>query len=314
VRTFNIRGSLRLASNNRPAEMIRVDLKKFTGETVNTTFTRANGDFEFAGLTSGNYVLEVAEEGYEPIRESVDVHGTSRLGVFLFLREPLKIGEGASTDASVDARELALSPRASEALNKGRHELFAKKNPTGSLKHFQKLAKEAPDFFEAHYYMGVAYADTGKLSEAEAELRVAIDRGESYVPSYVTLASILSHQNRFAEAEPLARKAIALEPAAWPGHFELARSLLGLNRTDDALQSARSALERKKDSADLHLLLANIHIRRRDTPNLLTALDSFLALRPEGPMSDRVRATRKQLLENLAQAGAAPPANQPPPL
>jgi tetratricopeptide (TPR) repeat protein len=292
--------------------MIRVDLKTFTGEIVNTSFTRTNGEFEFAGVGSGNYVLEVTEEGYEPIRESVDIHGTGRTGIFLYLREPLKVGATTSTAPSVDARELALSQKASDALNKGRHQLFAKKNPAGSLKHFRKLVKEAPHFYEAHYYMGMAYADSGHLPEAEAELRTAIAGGESHAPSYVTLASVLCNQDRFAEAEPLARKAVGLEPSAWAGHFELARSLLGLNRTQEAYASAQAALEKKRDSAELHLLLANIHIRRREAPALLAALDSYLALRPEGSMSEQVRATRKKVLDTIAQADAARSHNQPP--
>lgn len=313
TRTLQIRGTLRRASNNSGVEMVRVDLKRFTGETVSSTFTRSNGEFEFAGLSSGNYILEVVEEGFEPIREAVELFGTGRTGIFLYLREPLKMGEGTSKAPSVPARELALSSRAADALNRGRLELFDRKNPAGSLKHFQRLLKEAPGFFEAHYYMGVAYADSGRLPEAEAALRSAIAGGGSHAPSFFTLASLLCNQSRYAEAEPLARKAVELDPGAWPGHFELARSLFGLNRTEDALASAQAALEKKKDAADLHLLLANIHIRRRDAPALLAALDGYLALRPEGPMSNQVRATRKQLLENVEQARATQAPAKPPP-
>jgi hypothetical protein len=312
TRTFDIRGVVRLASNNNGVAMVRVDLKRFTGETVNSTFTRSNGEFEFAGLASGTYILEVVEEGFEPIRESVELFGTGRTGISLYLHEPLKMG-GTSKATSVPARELALSSRAADALNRGRLELFDRKNPAGSLKHFQRLLKEAPGFYEAHYYMGVAYADSGRLPEAEAALRSATAGGGSHAPSFFTLASLLCNQGRFAEAEPLARKAVELDPDAWPGHFELARSLFGQNRTEDALASAQAALGKKSDSADLHLLLANIHMRRRDGPGLLAALDSYLGLRPEGSMSDQVRAMRKQLLENMEQARSKQaPAKQPP--
>jgi tetratricopeptide (TPR) repeat protein len=310
-----IRGALRLASNHQGVEGIRVELKQFTGETVSVVYTNSNGNFEFLGVPSGAYVLEVAEKGYEPIRESVEVRHTSRMGLLLFLREAPGTAENAPAAPVVSARELALSPSAAEWLRKGRLELFARNNPKASLQHFQKLLKQAPHFYEAHYYLGLAYLNSDRLPEAETELRTAITGGnESHAPSYITLASLLSNQQRFADAEPLARKAIALEPARWPGHFELARSLLGLNRAKEAYQSAQEALEKKKDSPDLHLLLAEICIRRQDARGLLAALDAYLALEPKGPMSDRVRATRKQLLENMAQAGAPPPAEQPPPL
>ncbi len=314
TRTYVISGMLRLASTNQGADMIRVELKRFTGESVNTAFTNSTGQFEFGGLTGGEYVLEVIEEGYEPIRESIELRGSLRAMVTLYLRAPLKLGQGSSSAPSVPARELALSPKAAEALQKGRQELFDRKNPAASLKHFQRLAKEAPDFFEAHYFIALALAETGRSKEAEDSLRLSIQQGgESHALSLVTLASMLSNQQRFAESEPLARKAVALDPDAWPGHFELARSLLGLNRADEAHRAAQAALEKKKDSPDLHLLLADICIRREDAQGLLAALDAYLALQPQGPMSDRVRATRQQLLENMAQAGAAPAPKPPPP-
>lgn len=314
TRTYVISGIVRLASTNQGVEMVRVELKRFTGESVNTAFSNSTGLFEFGGLAGGEYVIEVIEEGYEPIRETIDLRGSLRAMVTLSLRAPLKLGEGPSTQPSVPARELALPSKAAEALQKGRHELFDKKNPAASLKHFQRLAKEAPDFYEAHYFMALALAESGRNKEAEDSLRLSIQQGrESHAPSLVTLASLLSNQQRFAEAEPLARKAVALDPDPWSGHFELARSLLGLNRADEAQRAARTALEKKKDSPDLHLLVADICIRRQDAQGLLAALDAYLALQPEGPMSDRVRATRKQLLENMGQAGAAPGRKQPPP-
>lgn len=308
-----IRGALRLASDHRGVEGIRIELKQITGETLSVAYTTSNGNFEFLGVPSGTYMLEVTEKGYDQIRESVEVRHTSRTGVLLFLREPPGTAVDAPAAPPVPASELALSPDAAELLRKGRHELFARNNPKASLKHFQKLVQEAPDFYEAHYYMGLAYLNSDRMPEAEAELRAAVAGGsESHVPSLVTLAAMLSNQQRFADAEPLARKAIALEPAGWPGHFELARSLLGLNRAQEAHQSAQAALEKKRDAPDLHLLLAEICIRRQDARGLLAALDAYLALEPKGPMSDRVRATRKQLLDNMAQAGAQPPAKQPP--
>lgn len=314
ARTYTVQGFLRLGSTNQALEMIRVDLKLFSGETVNSTFTRSNGEFEFSGLPSGVYVVEVSEEGYEPVRESVRLRGALRAVVNLYLKEPVKLGERTSTAPVVSARELALPHKAAEALRKGREELFARNNPEGSLKHFRKLAKEAPDFYEVHYYMGLAFSHAGRPQQAEEELRAAISGSqESHAPSFVSLATVLCGQQRYADAAPLARKAVELDSDDWSGHFILARSLLGLNRTQDALQAAQAALQRKTDSPDLHLLLANIYIRRQDADGLLVALDSYLALKPEGPMSYQVRATRKQLLDNMARAASNTPTKQPPP-
>ncbi len=314
ARTFMIRGSLRLASNNQAAEMIKVELKKFTGEVVSVSYTRSNGEFEFGGLTSGAYVIVVDEEGFEPINESVELRNTLRTGVYLYLREPLKLGGEAPRSPTVSARELALPSKAAGVLRKGKEQLFAEGDPEESVKHFTKLAELSPDFYEAHYYLGFAYARLGRMAEAEAQLRASIaGSGQTHEDSYVSLASLLSNQQRYKEAEPFARKATELNPERWDGQFELARALGGVNRLHEALQVAKLVQEKNPAFADVHLLMANFHIRRGDRRGLLGALDDYLKLRPEGPASDQARATRRQVLEAMRRANAGSPPVSPPP-
>ncbi len=313
TRTFSIRGSLRSASTNQGLEMIKIELKKFTGETVSVAFTRSNGEFEFAGLNSGEYVIEVDEEGYEPIRESIELRSTTRAGVFLYLREPITFGAGTSTAPSVPARELALSRRAGDALRRGREELFDKKNPGGSLKHFEKLIRDAPGFYEAHYYEGLAQFELGRLDLAEACFRKSIEGGsESQPRPFLGLASLLSQVGRFREAEQAARKAMELENDAWQGHYELARALLGLNRLDEAQQHVQVAQKKQPDYPDLYLIAANIHIRKQDPQQVLVALDEYLRLAPNGPSSESARQTRTALVDRMKRAGQQLP-QQPPP-
>ncbi|MCI0621857.1 MAG: tetratricopeptide repeat protein, partial [Acidobacteria bacterium] len=150
--------------------MIRVNLKKYTGEVVSTTFTRSNGEFEFTSLHGGTYLITVVEEGFEPIEERIEIFTASRPAVLLFLRRPTEPVGTAPDGPSVSARELALPSKAAGELRKGKEELFAKGNPEESVKHFAKLAELAPDFYEAHYYMGFAYARLGRVAEAETQL------------------------------------------------------------------------------------------------------------------------------------------------
>ena len=58
-RTFFVRGQLRSADDGRVIEMVRVDLKRFTGEVVGTSVTRSNGEFEFNAVPSGSYQIVV---------------------------------------------------------------------------------------------------------------------------------------------------------------------------------------------------------------------------------------------------------------
>src|SRR5207245_555169 len=83
------------------------------------------------------------------------------------------------------------------------------------------------------------------------------------------------------------------------------------DRVDAAEKIAEEACERNPESALLHLLLANVHIRRNDYPALLQDLDAFLTLEPKGLTSEQVRQTREKLQRALANAQRAPLAQAP---
>jgi tetratricopeptide (TPR) repeat protein len=182
------------------------------------------------------------------------------------------------------------------------------------LAQFERAVTHFPSYYEAYHEMGVAYIRLGQPAEAEKAFRKSIEVSEShYSEAYFALASLLSTNQRFAEAEPLVRQGLELDRNAWEGHYELARALLGLNRVDAAEKSAEEARTRKPDSPPLFLLLANIHIRKHDYPALLQDLDSYLKLEPTGPMSEQARRTREKIQHALGNAQNAPTAGPPKP-
>jgi len=82
--------------------------------------------------------------------------------------------------------------------------------------------------------------------------------------------------------------------------------LLGLDRVDAAEKIAEEACKRNPEAALLHLLLANVHIRKRDYPAVLRDLGKFLKLEPKGLTSDQVRQTHEKLQRALANGQRAP--------
>ena len=75
---------------------------------------------------------------------------------------------------------------------------------------------------------------------------------------------------------------------------------LQLNRVDAAEKIAEEALKGNPGFAVLHLLLANVHVRKRDYSALFRDLDTFLKLEPKGPTSDQVHRTREKFQRALA--------------
>ncbi len=314
-RTFHISGTLRSNDDSRPLEMVKVELKKLTGETVGTSFTRSNGEFEFAGLTNGMYYVVVDEKGYEPIREGVEILNGSRSGVFLFLRRPLEASINTTAPGnSVSARELSLPQKDQEAMRKGRERLFGKNDPKGSVAQFQRVLADVPSYYEGYHMLGVAQILMGNTADGEKSLRKAIELSDNkYAPANIDLAALLSNNQRYSEAEPVARRSVELDATVWQAHYELARALMGVNRVDAAEKSAQEARTRKPDFAQLHLIMANIHIRKHNYPALLADLDTYLKLDPNGPMSDQARQMRTKVQQALANAQntTSPPTSKP---
>ncbi len=310
-RTYPVRGFLRLAATERGVDQTQVTLRRFTGEEVMTAFTRSNGEFDLGGVPAGSYVLVVEESGYEPIRESLEVAG-SRVGIVLHLR---LAGSGPVEGGRIiSARELALPGGARDAFRKGMDRLYGRRDLAGSIPHFEKTLALKPDFYEAHHQLGVAQLEMGRFTEAEASLgkSIALSVGK-YAPAQFALAGLLCNADRFADAAAAARSGLHSDPAAWEGYFELARALLGLGRNDEAEHAALRARSRNADFAPLYLILANIHMRRKDTLALIGDLDEYLRLEPEGSLSQSAREMRANLQRAQAPALRTPTAAAVPP-
>jgi len=130
----SISGRVLFATDNHPAEGVKVDLRRSSFEPVTTVFTRSNGEFEVSGLASASYLLLVEEQGYEPVQQTVELNLSDGQGLLLYLKKadaerPSPLGH------TVSVRELSLSPKAHNAFRMG-VERLVKKDPAGAWSTF----------------------------------------------------------------------------------------------------------------------------------------------------------------------------------
>lgn len=309
-RVYSIRGNLLFTQNEKPAEMVKIELRRFSGDLVGTAFTRTNGEFEFPGLASGTFYLIVEESGYEPVRDAVEVLGSSRFGLVVYLKKTGAEAPGESGNA-VSVRELSLPRETRTAFRKGMDILYTKNDAAASVPVLQQVTSAAPGFYEAFFHMGIAYNQLNKPAEAEAAFRKAIAASEEKYPqAFIALGSLLNSLQKAAEAEAMVRRGLALDGSLWQGHYEMGRALAALNRLEEAEKSMGEVLKLRNDYAPTYLLLANVHIRMRNQTALLGDLNEFLRLEPDGPQSPQAKKLRDsivQSLENAKNAPAAPP-------
>jgi tetratricopeptide (TPR) repeat protein len=162
------------------------------------------------------------------------------------------------------------------------------------LPHFQRAILEYTGYYEAYDKVGVADLQLWRISDAEQAYRKAVELSAGqFAHPLLALGAILDGQEKFVEAEAVIRKGLDVEPEAWRGHFYLALAQFGSNRLAEAEQSIREALHWKPAFPEAHLLLADIHVRQEDYRTLMSDLDEYQKLAPDGPASARVKALRE---------------------
>jgi carboxypeptidase family protein/tetratricopeptide repeat protein len=296
---FSIGGSIRDGTDQHAMDNILVSLKQLTGPTVNTANTRGNGDFQFDGLRNGDYVVEIIVRDYEPVRETVTIAGGSRIGLAIFLsRSP---GKGANPvnpgiQLSISAHQLSVPHKAHDEFEKGMTLIYLKADYRGAIAQFQLAIRDFPTYYEAYAEEGSAYFQLQDLGHAEEALQKSIDLSAGqYADAMFTMATILTDTKRYAEAEDVSRRGISVDASSWRGPFELARALTAMKKTEEAEKSAQKSRDLMPDNPPVYLLLANIHIQRKDYPALVRDLDDYLRLAPIGPEADQARKTREHV-------------------
>jgi tetratricopeptide (TPR) repeat protein len=292
---YSIGGSLRDDVNHHALENILVTLKQLTGPTVNTAFTNSNGDFQFDGLPSGDYVIEISAKDYDAFRESITLTDGSRLGISIFLARTGKAAT-AGMQMSISAHQLSVPHKAHDEFEKGMSLIYLKADYRGAITQFQLAIRDFATYYEAYAEEGNAYYELQEMDHAEEALRKSIELSSGqYADAAFTLAALLTDKKHFEEAEKIARQGISVDSSSWRGPFELARALTALRKTDEAEKNAQQARDVMPDNPPVYLLLANIHIQKKDYPALLRDLNDYLRLSPIGPEADQARKTREHV-------------------
>jgi Tfp pilus assembly protein PilF len=292
---FSIDGNVHDAVDHHAMDNTQVTLKSPRGETVKDAFTHGDGDFQFDGLRNGEYIIEINVKDYDLYTERVTISGSSHVGMSINLN---RVGKAASATSqmSISAHQLSVPHKAYEEFEKGLSLVYLKSDYRGAINQFQLAIRDFPTYYEAYAEEGAAYQALEETGPAEEALRKSVELSSGqYAEALFNLAALLTDTKRYPEAEAIARKAILDDKTSWRGPFELARALVALKQTDEAEKNAQEARDIMPDNSPVYLLLANIHIQKKDYPALIRDLNEFLRLAPNSPEAEQARKTREHV-------------------
>lgn len=128
---------------------------------------------------------------------------------------------------------------------------------------WRRALKVAPEFAEAHFNLGVLYADSGRLPESAAAYRRAIALQPAMADGWRNLGIVLSRLGQGIEAEAACREALRLRPADPEDHYNLGVVLAAQGRSVEAEAAYRAALEFNPNHArawnNLGILFSQAH-------------------------------------------------------
>ena len=128
------------------------------------------------------------------------------------------------------------------------------KDPLPAL---ETAARLLPDDPESHVNLGNALRAAGRLAEAEARHRQAIELKADYAEAHANLGSVVRDLSRLEEAAASFRRALALKPDFPLAHNNLGLVLQSLDRAEEAIACHRRALALRPDFADAHASLGS---------------------------------------------------------
>jgi len=292
---FSIGGNVLDSGDHHYMEGVLVTLKSASGVPVNTMYTRGSGDFQFDGLSNSDYSIEINAKGYNFFQQSFTVSGADRRGLSISLEKSVKVAN-PGMQMSISAHQLSVPHKARDEFERAMTMIYLKSDYRAAIPQFQLAIKDFPTYYEAYAEEGNAYYQLEEMGSAEEALRKSIDLSSGqYADASFTLASLLTDTKRYTEAAATARKGISVDSSSWRGPYELARALTALKQTDEAEKSAEQSRDLMPDNPPVYLLLANIHIQRKDYPALMRDLDDYLRLAPIGPEADQARKTREHV-------------------
>ncbi len=124
-----------------------------------------------------------------------------------------------------------------------------KQQPIDSLR---RLRLSGPSEALAHNSYGVALAATGRVEEAIAQYKRAIELNPRFPDAHNNFGSTLVAIRRYDEAAVHFRKALEIDPKHAGAHSNLGALLAQLGRIDEAIPHLQEAIARAPGAADAY--------------------------------------------------------------
>jgi len=293
---LQVHGQIRYSQTGRPAEFVLVRLESWDGASAGETTSDRSGRFTFMGLWKALFIVSIRVQGFQEIRQEVDLRTQVSDYVQLQLvpeqkSAPISQPKRGVIDASVPSA-------ARGEFEKGSAALLSEKNVAKGIQHLEKAVRLYPQYVDALLLIGTAYMDMQDWLKAEAAFRQVLALDTKSSAGYFALGELYLRQKKYPDAETNMLLGIHLDLKSVQGHFLLGLLYYELGDLVKAGPQVGTALHLNPKFARGHLLAANILLRAHQIENAVVEFEEYLNLEPNGPFAEQTRQTVAQLKTN----------------
>lgn len=214
-------------------------------------------------------------------------------------------------DAIVSVTSLQAPPSARKQFDKGKAQLDKGKLDDAEAS-LRKAVDEYPQYAEAWYALGKIQTLKKDASGANASYEAAMKADPSYPPPYIHLAQAAAQAHQWQDALSLTGRLIALDSTRYPmAHYYNAVANYNLDRLAAAEVSALRAEGLDKSHAEprIEILLGMVYTAKQNFSAAAEHYRTYLQLVPNGPLTGQVKSDLAQCEEMAKVNGNGPQQN-----
>jgi tetratricopeptide (TPR) repeat protein len=319
IEDYSIRGKLVIQNQHDLDQRIEVRLEKSALQVIQTTYTDASGNFDFRNLSPGAYYVSVNLEGYEPVRQLVEIYNTfGNSSVTIFLNKPSVEFRERSTGIDAADPDVVDINQMKENFPKRAVQNYEKaidEKKRGRLESAVKLLQEAvelaPNFFHAHNNLGIIFQSLKRYPDAEREYTRSHQLNAKSERPLVNLGSLYIEESNLQKTDKetagklldqaldALEEAVKLNPRSAVGYFLLGQA----NYRSNFLEEAEAAFKKSHDldphMMPVHLMLANVYVKLEKWDEVIENLDAYLKENPKAADRASVEEMRARIVKNL---------------
>lgn len=240
--------------------------------------TDKKGYYYKGGLTPGNYMVSIEEEGYLPVSRTVRV----------------KLADTIQVDFALEVIESTIIPESVKAADKGM-KLFKEAKWDEAVKEFSEGISKDQSNPLLYFYRGLSQEYNGNIEEALVDYQKTIEFKPDFILPYSRSGKIYARQQEYEKAQEFYQKAMELDDKDVTTHYNYGVVLMNLGQSLEARTVFEGLLLLDEDYADAYYYLGIIYIGQGDSAGAKEFLQKFIEMDPENTNA----AIAQKILESL---------------